>query len=253
MAIQDDWTIDYDAKTITHTSGATIYTVRELYSWLMDELDELSQLDDQVPMSAQTPTEFSLVNGWDIPEASYEYLKGGAVNDTTNDDLWANIYTLGTIVAGTPIYVVQDGAKLLKYWADGHVDLLIRVKAGGVEIDSGLLTVFARALGNSYDHFAIDLTSGGRNAVPLATAVDLNNQTAAETIAGYNDITLTFGAVNKDLNNGDGAQPYDVVIDCATRTLAQVYEYLKYVTRHTSVVDLDGTDGEQYISADPAS
>ncbi|MEW6487651.1 MAG: hypothetical protein AB1578_07025 [Thermodesulfobacteriota bacterium] len=250
--IQDDWTIDYDLKTLTHTSGATIYTVRELYSWLMDEFDELGQLDDQVPMSAQTPTEFSLINGWEIPAGSYEYLKGGAVADTTNDDLWANIYTLGTIVAGTPIYVVQNGVKLTKYWADGHIDLLVRVKQGGVEIDGAEVTVFARALGNSYDHFGIDLTAGGRNAVPLATAVDLNNQTLEATIAGYNDITITFGAVSKDLNNGAGAKPYDVVIDCATRTLAQVYEYLKYVTRHTSVLVLDGVNGEQYISCDPA-
>jgi len=26
MAIADDWSIDYSAKTITHTSGATVYT-----------------------------------------------------------------------------------------------------------------------------------------------------------------------------------------------------------------------------------
>lgn len=249
--IHDDWTIDYDLKTITHTSGATIYTVRELYSWLMDVFDELGQLDDQVPISAQTPTEFSLINGWEIPAGSYEYLRAGAITDTTNDDLWANIYTLGTIVAGTPVYVVQDGAKLTKHWADGHIDILVRVKQGGVEIDGGALTVFARVLGNSYDHFSIDLTAGGRNAVPLATAVDLNHITPEATIAGWNNIAITFGAVSKDLNNGAGARPYDVVIDCATRTLAQVYQYLKYVTRHTSVLELDGVDGEQYLSADP--
>ena len=43
MAIQDDFTLDYSAKTISHTSGSTRYTVNALYSWLMD---------DQVPMSA---------------------------------------------------------------------------------------------------------------------------------------------------------------------------------------------------------
>jgi hypothetical protein len=56
MAIQDDWTIDYGAKTIAHTSGTTVYTVNAMYSWLQDTFDELGQLDDDVPMSAQTPT-----------------------------------------------------------------------------------------------------------------------------------------------------------------------------------------------------
>jgi len=37
MAISDDWTIDYDLKTIAHTAGTTVYTVLSLYSWLMDD------------------------------------------------------------------------------------------------------------------------------------------------------------------------------------------------------------------------
>ena len=83
MAIADDWTINYSAKTITHIAGTTVYTALSLYSWLMDVFDDASQMDDDVPMSAQTPTEFSLINGWSIPAASYPYLKGGAITDTT--------------------------------------------------------------------------------------------------------------------------------------------------------------------------
>lgn len=249
MAIQDDWSIDYGAKTITHSDGTTVYTVNQLYSWLMGVFDDAGQMDDDVPMSAQTPVEYSLINGWSIPDASYEYLKSGAINDATNNDLWANIYTLGTIVAGAQIYIVQNGAELEPFWSTGHIDILVKVKAAGAEIDSGKLLVMVRDLGSSFDHFEIDLTAGGRNAVPLATANDINNQTAASTIATYSDITITFGTTPKDLSNGNGAQNYDVVVDCAGRPLSEVYEYLKYVARHDSAVTLNGDTGEEYLSA----
>ena len=248
MAIQDDWTINYSAKTITHSSGSTVYTTLEMYSWLMDVFDDANQMDDPVPMSAQTPTAFSLINGWSIPSASYQYLKGGAVNDTTNNDLWASIYTLGTIVAGSQVYVVQDSAEITPFWGTGHIDILVRVKLAGALISSGQLLIMIRDLGNTFDHFPVDCSAGGRNAVPLATSVDLSNQTAGATIAGWNDITVTFGAASKDLSNGAGAQPYGVVIDCATRPLSQVYEYLKYITRHNSASTLNGDGGEEYLA-----
>lgn len=249
MAIADDWTINYSLKTITHSSGATVYTVLELYSWLMDLFDDATQMDDPVPMSAQTPVEFTLINGWSIPAASYPFLKGGALTDSTNDDLWANVYTLGTIVAGSQVYIIQDDAEITPWWSTGHIDVLIRVKTGGVEIASGVLLLMIRDLGNTYDHYQVDCTAGGRNAVPLATSADLNNATASATIAGWNDITVTFGAAAKDLANGNGLVNYDVVVDCAGRTLAQVYEYLKYVARHDSASTLNGDAGEEYLAA----
>lgn len=251
MAIADDWSIDYSLKTITHNpaGSSTVYTVLSLYSWLMDLFDDAGQMDDPVPMSAQTPVEFTLINGWSIPAASYPFLRGGAITDSTNDDLWANVYTLGSIVAGSQVYIIQDDAEITPWWSTGHIDVLIRVKTGGVEIDSGLLLVMIRDLGNTFDHYQVDCTAGGRNAVPLATSVDLDNATASATIAGWSDITITFGTVAKDLANGNGAVNYDVVVACAGRTLAQVYEYLKYVARHNSASTLNGDAGEEYLAA----
>ena len=251
MAIGDDWTINYSTKQISHTSGTTVYTCNEMYSWLMDVFDELVQLDDDVPMSAQTPTAYSLINGWEFSaDSDYEYLRGGAITDTTNDDLWANVYTLGTIVAGSQIYIEQNGAEITPWWSTDHIDVLIKVKASGVEIDSGIITLYIRDLGSAFDFFEIDLTAGGRNAVPLATATDANNQTAEATIATWTDITITFGSISRDLNNGNGPQPYDVEIDCGGRTLAQVYERLKWVCRHNATGTLNGNPAEFYQSAD---
>ncbi len=249
MAIADDWSINYALKTITHTAGTTVYTVNELYSWLMDVFDDASQMDDPVPMSGQTAAEYTLINGWAIPEASYPFLKGGAITDTTNNDLWANVYTLGNIVAGAQIYVVQNGTELTAHWGTGHIDILVKVKETGTLIDAGNLLLMIRDLGATYDHFEADCSAGGRNPVALGVSTDLNNQTASATIAGYSDITITFGTASKDLSNGNGARNYDVVINCALRPLAQVYEYLKYVARHNSANTLNGVAGEVYLAA----
>lgn len=258
----------------TNGVGETVYSVNALYSYLQDTFDELGQMDDKVPMSAQTPTDYTMINEWFIDEVSVKYLTGGAiktdgwlrvegsntgivqvsystataepvasdiglpvVHDTDSDagtllfadtsrnviwirpstsaiansfnstsgditatggtmdidqtaaavsgeNLWANVYTLGTIQTSPypQVYIFQNGTAISEWstltnWDRGHIDVLIRVKEMGTEIDGANITVFARQGGNSYDHFAIDLTSGGRNAVPLSTATDLNYTT----------------------------------------------------------------------------
>lgn len=430
MAIADDFTIDYVNKRLYHSSGTTVYSTNALYTYLMNTFDELEQMDDTVPMSAQTPTDYTLINGWFVDDESFKYLKGGAVktdghlneiriltlasggytsaiagdigktvtggstgdtgkllsyNNTTrkwwvrmvdsgdlfddNDEaitissgtgagsmsavsisgenLWANIYTLGTIeqhAGEEQIYVIQNGSALTEWWPDSatpairHIDVLIKVKEGGTEIDSGKITVFLRNYPSSgdadlYDNFEIDLTAGGRNAVPLATSPDLNNTSSHATVSAYTDISLVFvnatiahgsitggpysefetvtggtsGATGKfikettgtmTLGNVDGtfqsgevltggtsgatctasagmvvartttknfeqgsSYNYSVIVDCATRPLAQVYEYLKYVTRENSTafytygtktasasLSVNKLAGEQYIT-----
>lgn len=429
MAIADDFTIDYVNKRLYHSSGTTVYSSNALYTYIMDTFDELAQMDDTVPMSAQTPTDYTLINGWFVDDESFKYLKGGAVktdghlneiriltlasggytsavsgdigktvtggttgdtgkllayNNTTrkwwvrmddsgdlfddNDEaitigsgtgegamsaisvsgenLWANIYTLGTIEQHSneeQIYVIQNGSALAEWWPDSatpsvrHIDVLIKVKEAGTEIDSGKITVFLRnypSAGDAdlYDNFEIDLTSGGRNAVPLATSPDLNNTSAHATVSAYTDIsivfvnaTITHGSITgtysefetvtggtssatgkfivtaagtMTLGNVDGAfqsgevltgstsgatctttgamtvartttknfeqgssYNYSVLVDCATRSLAEVYEYLKYVTREnentfysygtkysSSTLTINKLAGEQYIT-----
>lgn len=399
MPIADDFTIDYVNKRIYHSSGTAIYTVNQLYSYLMDTFDELAQMDDPIPMSAQTPTEYTLINGWFMDDDSFKYLKGGAIktdghlneiqiltlqssgytnavptdigktvrddgvntgpllaynntnrkwwirygstiasgsamtisggtgagtaaaNSVTGENLWANIYTLGSIEEddNQQMYIEQNGQRIFsgsEWWPESgsgtrHIDVLIKVKEAGAEIDGAQITVFLRhypSTGNAdlYDHFGIDLTAGGRNAVPLATSPDLNNTSSHATVSGYNDITIAFvnGTINyssisgsftkyetvtggtsgataifirQTTTSGSGTMTlanivgnfqsgetitggtsgrtattsstvtgayktqeaftqgtpynYSVLINCAGRPLAQVYEYLKYITR----------------------
>ena len=72
--------------------GETVWALNALYSYLMDIFDETAQMDDLIPMTAQTPTENTLVNQWFIDETSIKYLKGGAL-DTIG---WERVEGTGT-------------------------------------------------------------------------------------------------------------------------------------------------------------
>ena len=263
MGIETDFAIDDTNKRVYHNTGTTVYSANALYSWLMDTFDELNQMDDPVPMSAQTPTSYTMVNEWFIDDESVKYLKEGAIstsgytnkiqlvtlissgydncipadigkmvtddggdtgkllayNNTTRkwwvrwattigansvmdiptgagggtsvnassvsgEDLFANVYTLGTIESAPypQVYIFQAGVGIAEWsnltnWDRGQIDVLIKVKEFGTFIDGANITVFARQSGDLYDNFAIDLSGGGRNAVPLSTADDLNEDT----------------------------------------------------------------------------
>jgi hypothetical protein len=231
MAIGSDFTLDYVNKKISHTSGTTRYTVNELYSWLMDVFDDPTQMDDTIPMEASTPTEYSLVNSWVFnADSDLSFLYGGSISIGGGATIWANFYTLGTIVATDVVYWMQNGATIAAYtgYVNGHIDQLIKVKNAGSLIDSGKITAFVRNLGNLYDFFEVTATStGGRNPIPLATSVDSNDDSSTATDGG---ITITFGTVSRDTGIG-GPQNYSVVVDGQGTTCAQLYKYLKYQTR----------------------
>lgn len=317
-------------------SGATgVYTVQEFYTALQDLFDEVAHLGSGVPMSAQTPREYTLgiidagsINPWFIDNETTKHLSGGSIQTNswtrvvgsntgivrvsvssstivsgdigldithadgdvgtllaiegdylwirpdssasvnnfdstsgtltcnahtatqtaasqTGNSLWANVFTLGSLVSGTTLDVYQNDVQINPWWSSGHIDVLLRVTLLGASIDNGDVTILARNYSTLYDHF-VTAAPAGRTPIPLAAFTDNNNQTSSGTVAGYNDIDVTFGAFSGNLGNGNGSRPYDCVVDCAQRSLTQVYEYLKYVTRSGSSLSLNGVEGEYY-------
>lgn len=256
MAIQDDWSIDYVNKTITHATGTTRYTVNALYSWLMDLFDDAGQMDDPVPMSAQTPTEYTLINGWSFgSDGDLGYLYGGSIVDGTNNDVWANFYTIGTIVEEAVVYWKQGTSLVASHpgYVQGHIDQLIKVIDNGVSTNDRKITAYIRNLGDLYDHFEVTAPlTGGRNPVPLATANDANDDETGSTVLG---VSVAFGSVSKDIGDGLGSATYSVVIDGGGNSVVDVYRYLKYVTRRENTSAIDSpenlTEGRFYESVDP--
>ncbi len=74
-----------------------------------------------------------------------------------------------------------------------------------------------------------------------------NDGTTAYTaiMSDFDGISITFGSVTKDIGDGEGVKPYEVVIDCSGEILSNVYEYLKYVVRY-------GSSGSTYTIQDDA-
>lgn len=89
MAIQDDFTIDYVDRKITYTTAfvdnrpPNIYTVNDLYSWLQDTFDEPAQMDEPIPMSAQTPTQYTLLYPWFMDNESMKALYSGSIQTSS--------------------------------------------------------------------------------------------------------------------------------------------------------------------------
>lgn len=241
-----DWQYDEDTKKLKHNTGTARSSVNTLYSAIMDLADDSGFMDSSVPMSAQTPTEYTLINGWTFSaDSDLDFLYGGSIvvqKATTDRDVWANFYTLGTIAAGSVMYIQQNGALVATYsgYASGHLDQLVKVVANGGDVDSRNVTIFCRNLGNLYDNFTSQASAtGGRNPVPIATADDTDDDASGASVAG---VTIAFGAVSKDIGDGGGAQPYSAVIDGGGNSALAVYRYLKYIARRENTTAVDSPE-----------
>ena len=267
------WTIDYDAKTVTNNdsdgsgtgtnlphdvSGTHQGPVIDFFQWLATEFASTGQMDDTYPMVSDTPTVYKWINDWAFGLADdYMYLTGGDITSSDGDDYWASVYTIGAPTAGTQIYLIQDDAEITPWWYTDNIDILVHVKTGGTWIQSddvsgtpadGGIWLYTRDYTDYFNHGFVDL-SGGRSPIGLDTAIDAANQTAQATVGAYGVSIGTWGTYSRDLNNGNGAQDYDVEIDCNGLTMDEVYEYLKWATSYDYGVTINGDAGMEYRSA----
>ena len=147
MAIGDDMDYDLINKIVKRktAAGDTVYTVNAMYSWLMDEFDELTLLDDVMSMSGQTPTAYTIINGWYLQEELTKYLKTGAIQTSGYADEirtlicgasgWTNFVTgdIGNTLTGA---VTSDTGTILDYDNTAH-KIWVRMDAAGDLFDNG--------------------------------------------------------------------------------------------------------------------
>jgi len=98
MAIQHDFTIYPFSKTVRHVSGTTVYEVSAFYSWLMTTFDEPAYNSYQRPMKYNTPTSYTMLNGWFLDNGDgsniLQYLTGGAIDTTGYATIADPVYVL---------------------------------------------------------------------------------------------------------------------------------------------------------------
>lgn len=253
-------------------SGAGYYTVLELHRWLQDLADDSgSSGDDYMDISRATPSDkafdtiITLVNGFNIDDTAAEHLYGGSIIQGSGGS--EVIYDGISIIAaaGAHVECVQNGAIISNdFWntvpfggsakglnADTSNGIasrfMVKVRTAGADIDGRRLLFQTRELGYTFSDFKINGTSRGINVAALTYQADLNNQTASATIAGWTDITNLSQGYNGIDANGDGSDEfYYSEWDKGSRSIAQLYERMKYLTRRGTSDTLYGINGELF-------
>jgi hypothetical protein len=270
MPIGTDFSVN-STGDIRHVSGTTLYSVLELHQWLQDLADDASASgDDLLDILAPNPSKLDgprdsavasrlnlLSSGstaFNLDDNAAQYINFGSIKQNSASVQYSGLKTIGGIVASSPVYVVQDGNKLTKFWPNGHVQILVKVRTGGNLIDSGIVTAFSRKWGQTYSHFDVNLSAGGESNAALATAIDSNIiLTESQAASLSTKVTVTFGDTNQDLGNGNGTKLYKGTIALSNAcTLQEAYQYLQYLARETSTSVLNTVPGWRYRVLNPA-
>ena len=206
-----DWTINYTAKTVTNNDSGTgnnlpatlgnytkVGPIIEFFQWLATTFANSVQMDDDYAIQSDTPTVYKWLNGWTFGNANdFKYLYGGSIEDpvgsgtATADSLWSGLYTIGSQTNGTQVYLIQNDVEVTPWWlpsdgtAAGNIDIIVHVKDTGAWLQSvdttdtlqdGGVWLYAREMGDLFDHNYGDLSGGGRNPIGINTAADSGNK-----------------------------------------------------------------------------
>ena len=175
------WTFDNANRILqrdTAVSPTTVDPILTVYSDVQDTFDEPSRMDDIVPMSAQTPTEFTIgdprsrdtENPWFISPQDVKYLSGGALQ-TAN---WTRTATTdnGIVVVshtGGVDPVASDIGLPIVHETDADAGVLV-----GYDNTKDVLYIRpdSNAAANNFDTGSgnLDVTGGTQNIVQDATS-----------------------------------------------------------------------------------
>lgn len=182
--------------------------LNSVYTLSQDTFDELLQMDDDEAMDAAFKGfAYSLVFGWVLGQGSDRFLRQGALIDTTGAEVWANPQTLGAQNKITDtaflldttqpfrqpqLYVEQNGEKVVPWWLEGNIDILLRVRTrqdtrfiipatptlgqlingGDPQVGGGYAVLNREFYTSTYDTTEVDGSAGVVNTVALGTADD---------------------------------------------------------------------------------
>ena len=260
MPIGADFSIASNGD-IRHISGTTVYTVLQLHEWLQDLADdanssgndEMSILKDNPskldgPRSTIKPMVLNLLGTFNIDDDAAKYINFGSVQQGGTNVLYTGVKSIGTpLVAGSPIYIVQNGSKLTTYWPNGHVQIIVKAKTGGTLIDAGDIRVFSRKYGQTYADFAANLVAGGEQPAAISTQLTDWTPLSKSAALALTGITITVGDTTQDTGDGSGSKLYKGTIALTSgRTIAEAAQYCQAICDEASVISINGELGWKY-------
>lgn len=245
-------------------SAQNNYTVLELHRFLQDLADNASVADDDLlDITSDTPSEratdniITLNSPYNIDDDTAEHLYDGSITQDDGDTRYSGLVVVGSLAGTTTLQIVQNNVLYdsdAPFWGTGLnavpaenilMQCLVKTRVSGASIDGARIRVFAREWGHTFAEFSV--TMGLGNAVAaIFTNIDLNNETAVGVVSGWSDIVNTEGYQLIDLNNGAGDRPYYSEWDRGSRSINQLYERAKWLTRRGTAQTIHGMDGELF-------
>lgn len=274
-----DFQIDSSGNLRRAASPATttVYDVLDMHAWLQDLADNSAPSgDDNVSILGANPSELAgkrnatrpsaltLLNGVNIDDTVAQFLKFGSVEQSSGNVLYTGLKTIGSpIVAASPVYIEQNGAKVTRWWgsASGHIQILLKCKTGGALINAGDVTVYSRKFGQTYAHFDANLAAGGEQVAAITTQLDSNvTQSTGNYSGGTNTVTstspsgvvtLTFADTTQSL--GGVSKAYKGTISwTGSLRLSEVYQALMWMCSESSTATMNSIEGWRYRVLDKA-
>lgn len=264
MTLQNaDWSIAANGN-IRSVSGTTTHKVIELHRWLMDKLDNASSSGDDlldvtagiIPSTRKTDNIIVLNSPYNIDDTAAERFYDGSIEQDGGNTLYSGLQVVGSTRLGTTeLQLVQNNALLTNYWGTGiNVDasanillqMLVKTRASGADIDGKRLRVQAREVGDTFAYFQVTLGNGVSVAAIFTNADDFNT-TAAGTIATWTDITNSEGLQAIDVDSNGSTEQYYGKWDVGARTRNQLYERAKWLTRRGTASTVYGMNGDLFL------
>jgi len=266
--VATDWSIaangDIRYGGDTHGGASPSYaTVIEFHRALQDFADDQAASgDDLLDISSLTPSDRStdniitLLNSFNIDDASAQHLYDGSIIQNGGDDIYDGIVNFGN---ATYINVLQNGGLIVDdFWnsyspagfnADANQGIshrfMVKVRAGGTDTDGRRLIGLTREFGKTYAEFSINGTARGNNVLALSQQDDLNNQTAIGTVAAY-AFSKTEGYREIDVQADGSPEDFYIEWNIGGNAINQLYEFSKWFTRRGTAQTIMGLDGDVF-------
>ncbi len=232
-------------------------TLQALYSFSKQVWkDDPDLIKFPFPFIAITGEQFELINGWDFKDSGTKNQirdAGWALRDAGGTLLeeYMNITSLGLFNDSSvdrAYYLQEDGGIPTPIVLTGEVNQAIQIFEAGVFNYRTFFKIYLREAGKIYGFYDliaeqnITALTFRKFALPLVSAVDLKIETTdsiISTTAPYTSMSIQYYVAAQNREIGATTYGFNVIIDGASGTAEQIYEFVQWSLRQQVDIDSD--------------
>lgn len=239
-------------------------SLQALYSYLKEEWkDDTNLIKFSFPMESITEEQFEFFNGWDLGDTTTKNLirdGGWALKDGTgtSQEEYANITTLGAFNdsgVDQAYYLQSIGGTSTDVVLTGEVNQAVKIYGDATHGNfdyRGFFKIFLREQGKTYASYDliteqnISSITYKKYALPLSNGIDLKitaSDNDIDTTTPYTNMSITWYGTPQSRTIGASSYDFSIIIDGASGTAEQIYEFVQRELRQTTDID-DGAGSE---------